>query len=274
MLIKEPIQSVGVVSRAPSRLELWNGIESRLGGPHVIENSKDRSLLVLVPSGKFLAGDPPFDLELPAFYLGLTCVTNRQYQRFVRETGHRAPDKADYGVPVWKGGAFPSEVAEHPVVCVSWEDARAYSGWAGLRLPSELEWEKGARYLDGRKYPWGGDWDEAKCRNDKSKVNGKRAGVWDYAAGGSEWGGYQLSGNVWEWCADWYDAKAYEQYRQGGLKPPEGGSTRVVRGGSWDSANPDLFAASSRISFGPEDRNYYYGFRCAMDAVRSPRAGD
>jgi formylglycine-generating enzyme len=244
------------------------------GLPVIIENSKDGSLLGLVPEGKFLAGDPPFKVELPAFYLGLTCVTNRQYQRFVRETGHRAPDKADFGDPVWKGGAFPPEVGEHPVVCVNWDDAQTYCAWAGLRLPSELEWEKGARYLDGRKYPWGADWEEAKCRNDKNKGNGKTAGVWDYAAGTSEWGGYQQSGNVWEWCADWHDGNAYERYRQGDLKAPGGGTNRMSRGGSWYLDNPGLFAASYRFGLDPEYRSFYRGFRCVVDAVRSPRVGD
>ena len=239
----------------------------------LIENAKDGSLLVLVPGGKFLAGGPPFEVDIPAFYLGLTCVTNRQYERFIRETGHRKPETATYGDPVWTNGSYPADKAEHPVVCVDWNDATAYARWAGLQLPSELQWEKGARYLDGRKYPWGGEWDKSKCRNDKNKGNGQTASVWDYPSGTSEWGGYQLSGNVWEWCADWYDRDAYNRYRTGDLKPPSQGTTRVVLGGSWYNDDPDHFTTSCRDRYVPDFRSFNYGFRCMCETVRPPRVG-
>jgi formylglycine-generating enzyme required for sulfatase activity len=232
------------------------------GPEYLIKNAKDGTLLVLVPAGKFLAGDPAFEVELPAYYMALHPVTNGQYQRFVKATGHRAPEKADYGEAMWQGGGFPVEKEDHPVVCVSWDDAQAYCRWAGLRLPRELEWEKAARWTDGRKYPWGNEWDESKCRNDKNKGNEKTCGVWGYAPGQSPWGMYQMSGNVWEWCEDWHDEKAYDRYKKGHLTAPKTGTYRVLRGGSWGLDGPDNFRGGFRNRNRPDLRLVNRGFRC------------
>ena len=208
----------------------------------LIENPKDGTLLVLIPEGEFLAGDDKFPVRLPAYYLALHPVTNGQYQRFKSE---------------WKRDD------DHPVMNVSWDDAQAYAKWAGLRLPSELEWEQGARGRDGREYPWGNEWDPGRCRNDKNTGSGSTCGVWSYPEGQSVWGLYQMAGNVWEWCADWYDDKAYTRYQAGDLTPPKRGVSRVLRGGSWVNVNSNGFRCAGRNYRGPDDRRVNDGFRCA-----------
>lgn len=209
--------------------------------------------MILIPAGEFLMGsDPLVDkdakdneqpqhrLYLPDYYLAKTSVTNAQYLVFVRVTGHSAPDH-------WSHDKFLAAKANHPVVKVSWYDAIAYCRWLtevtgrAYTLPSEAEWEKGARGTDGRIYPWGSEWDASRCNSYQSGP-GDTTPVGAYPGGASPYGLLDMSGNVWEWTRslwgqDWEKPKFKYPYR-----PDDGREDlkaadrvlRVMRGGPWD----------------------------------------
>jgi serine/threonine-protein kinase len=112
--------------------------------------------MILVPAGPFLMGPQRRTVHLDAFYMDRTPVTNRQFKTFVDVTGYRPSDPgASRLLSHFRRGEIPEGHEDHPVVYVSWDDARAYASWAGKRLPTEAEWEKAARGTDGRRYPWG-----------------------------------------------------------------------------------------------------------------------
>ena len=243
-------------------------------------NPKDGLKYVWIPPGKFMMGcslwdkgceddeKPPHEVTITrGFFLGRTEVTEAAYTRFASATGG-ARDSA-------------SSNPSLPVVNVSWEDAKAYCEWAGMRLPTEAEWEYAARATNmGARYgalddvAWYGDnsgkkrldtaklWASDRANYDKVlKDNGNRV----YAVAGKEpnaWGLYDMLGNVWEWVADWYGDKYYEQ--KVGLDPvgPQSGQQRVLRGGSWN-VSPDYVRVSYRGWYVPTFRLDRIGFRCA-----------
>ena len=226
-------------------------------------NPKDGSVLVHVPEGEFEMGDgqdsdcPKHTVHLSAYWIGVYGVTNAQYLKFVQATGHRPPDNNKHR---------EARYADHPVTDVSWDDAVAYAKWAGCQLPTEAQWEKAARGPSGLIYPWGKDWEPAKCRNDTNKGNETTAPVYAYPAGVSGYGTYNQSGNVWEWCADWYDGGYYAKSPKRDPAGPAGGSGRVLRGGSWGNGNPvdfrgAYFRGAIRRGDVPDYRSDSQGFR-------------
>ena len=236
--------------------------------PNRIINQKDGTELVLIPDGEFIAGGSgkdegkgTFHFYLPAFYLAIHPVINAQYRKFVDETGHSPPDN-DF----WKN----LNIADHPVTNVSWFDTVDYCNWAGLRLPCELEWEKGARGSDGRRYPWGNEWDKRCCRDDNNRGSNTTCSVLSYPLGVSPYGLHNMSGNVWEWCSDWYDSDAYSHYKNGdlsfgALSLPDMGCGRVLRGGSWSNYYNINFRCVNRNYNRPEQSYGGTSFRCAKD---------
>jgi formylglycine-generating enzyme required for sulfatase activity len=232
-------------------------------------NEKDGSVLLRVPAGEFEMGDgqhtncPKHKVQLAEYWIGVYCVTNRQYGRFVQETGHRAPEVSVYtGDPaVWQSGKCPVDKLDHPVVWVSWDDAQSYAQWSGLTLPTEAQWEQAARGPLGLIYPWGPAWDADRCRHKDNKGSETTSAVWGYGGGTSGHGTYQQSGNVDEWCSDWYGEDCHGKSVQANPRGPDGGSDRVYRGGSWGYGVLSIFRGACRGRLGPSYRRAELGFR-------------
>jgi formylglycine-generating enzyme required for sulfatase activity len=242
-------------------------------------NPKDGLTYVWIPPGSFQMGAVPGDSkaqpdEKPrhrvtiskGFWLCRTPVTVGAYKRFCAETGRRMP----WPAPTFnvEGGLLQLKKLvrwphdDHPIVHVNWNDAVAYCQWAGGRLPTEAEWEYAARAGTETVYPWG-DSVDGSCAwyNDNSALQTHPVGK--KKANG--WGLYDMVGNVWEWCADWYDKTYYASSPSTDPQGPARGKRRVVRGGSWDCHPLDL-RVSNRCPYDPSERPDAFGFRCALDA--------
>jgi formylglycine-generating enzyme required for sulfatase activity len=193
--------------------------------------------LVCVPAGEFLMGSHPardehaLDNEQPQhrvavaeFSIGKYPVTNAQYAAFARAVGQEAPDQRGK--------------EDHPVVNVSWRRAVAFCEWLSretgrpFRLPTEAEWEKAARGVDGRIYPWGDEWDPHKCNSPESGIGGTSPVGRFSPAGDSPCGAADMAGNVWEWCGSVY--RPYPYRAEDGREDPDAKGYRVLRGGSFD----------------------------------------
>jgi formylglycine-generating enzyme required for sulfatase activity len=252
---------------------------------------KDGASMVLIPAGEFEMGSsegesdekPAHTVYLDAFYIDKYEVTNAQYEKFVRATGHNQPDGNKMVKGQWQSGFKPW--TDHnfngntqPVVCVNWEDAKAYADWADKRLPTEAEWEKAARgKLVGKKYVWGDEWPPPKGAGnfddenviDNDVINGYIDGYAYTAPVGqfnpNGYGLYDMAGNVWEWCADWYDSSYYASSPKSNPNGPSFGEYHILRGGSWDYEVGRYLRVTLRAC-SPSVATYNLGFRCAIDA--------
>jgi formylglycine-generating enzyme required for sulfatase activity len=200
-------------------------------------------------------GDNEVKVELPEFWIDQTPVTNAEYKRFLdANPEHPVPfvDADRVRQYNWdrQTRTFPQDKGQHPVVLVSWHDAVAYAQWAGKRLPTEQEWEKAARGVDGRVYPWGDDAPTPELCNFDGNEGGTTP-VGQYSPqGDSPYGCVDMAGNVWEWTASDYSK-----------------DRKVLRGGSWLHEAEDVRAAN-RANDTPDSRYYDVGLRCAVEPGR------
>ena len=240
---------------------------------------------------------PQHKVYLDAFYIDKYEVTNVQFKKFVEATGYVTDaERKGYG-EVWNPGetspyqrlyifdgvtwrrpnawignqrhpkAWENQniVGNHPVVQVSWNDAQAYATWLGKRLPTEAEWEKTARGIDGRKYPWGNvfNLDIEGVTLHANIAGNNLMSIDSFPTGISPYGVYNLIGNVEEWTADWYVADYYIHSLRNNPKGPDNGITRVLRGGSWRHQKSHHVLNAYREFQIPDYSSNFVGFRCA-----------
>jgi formylglycine-generating enzyme required for sulfatase activity len=249
--------------------------------------------LARIPAGEFLMGAadaadeerPVHRVYLSEFFISRFPVTQDEYARFVRVTGHPAPSiralpliasggqeelfrelAAPYN---WQQGEPPPGHGSHPVVLITYDDAQAYCRWlsesmeAVVRLPTEAEWEKAARGgFEGMRFPWGNEIDASLANFLTDGAIKRQRGTrptGTYAPNG--FGLYDMAGNVWEWVADWYAHDYYAISEPTDPAGPPSGTMRIVRGGSWVNDDVNMLRCAYRHQVPPDTYAYSIGFR-------------
>ncbi|MDB5479457.1 MAG: sulfatase-modifying factor protein [Caulobacteraceae bacterium] len=200
-------------------------------------------------------------IEVHAFLVDRTPVTNRQFKAFLEAAAYKPRDAANF-LKDWKDGAPPDGWAERPATWVSLEDARAYCAWAGRRLPHEWEWQYAAQGMDGRAYPWGEAWrPDAVPAPDTGRALAPPEPVGTRPAGASPFGVLDLVGTVWQWTDEFQDAHTRAAVLRGGsFYQPRGSLWYFPQAYRNDEHGKLLLMAPGR------DRSGAIGFRCAADA--------
>jgi sulfatase modifying factor 1 len=219
---------------------------------------------VSIPAGTFTMGSPTSEVDrgsdetqhqvtLSAFKMSKYEVTFEQYDLFCDATGRSKPSDEGWG----RGN--------RPVINVSWDDATAFADWLGCRLPTEAEWEYAARAGTTTPFSTGNNLTTSQANYDgnypynnnaKGEHRGKTLPVGSFSP--NAWGLYDMHGNVWEWCSDWYGA--YSTSAQTNPKGASSGSFRVIRGGSWGN-DANYCRAARRYISPPDSRGNRVGFR-------------
>ena len=234
------------------------------GGPFAMGTSEAEAKKLAerygVHPSLFLTEVPQRTVDVKPFLIDRFPVTNARYKRFIDAANPRPPLS-------WQGRKYPAGKADHPVTCIFWQDADAYARWAGLRLPTEAEWEKAARGTDGRVYPWGNEWRDDATRTDDPASPQTRAlttPVGAFPAGASSYGVMDLCGNVAEWTGT-------------PSQPPDpkhNWSWYVVKGAGGACGQRYNFRSAARNFSAHTSRwHIWVGFRCAKDAPEPVTTG-
>lgn len=273
------------VSPAPAKLSFFSSAPQRpVAADFLFIESPFQLELIRIPAGEFLMGSDPMKdkdaqpaeqpqhrVYVSEFYIGKYPITNAQYSVYARAKrmnfNHSRPSR------------------NYPVDEISWYAAAAFCEWLSsetqrpFRLPTEAEWEKAARGTDGRIYPWGDEFDPKKANVSDGELKGlakmlmsDKARVGKYSPhGDSPYGVADMTGNVWEWCADWYYEGEYKRHvtSGGAIKDPTGpatGDRRVLRGGGFGSRMNARVAYRHNVR--PENSMAkLFGFRVVMNSI-------
>jgi sulfatase modifying factor 1 len=237
--------------------------------------------MVLVAAGSFLMGSnsgaeseaPVHQVFLPDFWMDVYTVSNRQFADFIAATRYLTTAEMlneecpEARKPTWSDFAATRE--RHPVVCVSWDDAQAFARWSGKRLPTEAEWEKAARGgLEDALFPWGNE------QPDDDVCTWNRAGASTGIVPGTTevdnvrpnpYGLVHMTGNVWQWCKDWFSESYYRESPSANPTGPSDGRYRVRRGGAWNVRQAFRLRCANRGAMSPDAFWPNLGFRCVVD---------
>ena len=221
--------------------------------------------MILVEGGEFVMGNPAGLVQqsaLPAhkvrvksFALDRHEVTVAQYREFCKATARQIPAQ-----PRFSG-------EDHPVVNVTWSEAKAYAEWKGNRLPTEAEWEyaaRGGNRSKGFMYSGSDSLGEVGWYLDNSGEQTHPVGK----KKPNELGIYDMSGNAFEWCSDWFSEDYHSQSPVNDPPGPATGEAKVLRGGCWYDGHHVATRVASRAFFDPQDTFMYIGFRCARDVAK------
>ncbi len=255
-------------------------IEILIGGPVVLWSSlkPPNNDMVLIPEGNFIMGtgaetgnagedygvdeEPRHVVYLKAFYINRFEVTIREYKKFLKATNQKWAGATEFTDRYPPEVFFdPEKIDKYPVDRISWNDADAFCRWKGIRLPTEGEWEKAARGIDGRTYSWGNLYDAQKANTEDAGI-GWSAPVGSFPEDRSPFGLYDVSGNLLEWTSSHYLPYKGNQLKDGRWSA----HSYVLRGGSFLLPGKLFGRPAHRSTAYSGYAHRAFGFRCARDA--------